>query len=133
MIKRLIIVFICILSIIPVQLHARKYYCEIKGIGKNFSSVFKITIDFWENSKYSIGIGVIDSKDLVTEGGESVEFKSMVDTENYMEEKGCNFQQTYSSFYGGTAVYNWIFYKEAETKEEAGKGIMTKETYKVKK
>lgn len=113
-------------------MEARKYYCEIKGIGKSFSSGLKITMDFGEHSKYSIGKGVIESKNLVAEDGESLEFNSMVDAANYMEEHGWIFKQAYSSFYGGTAVYNWIFYKEADTKEEAGKGIMTKETYREK-
>ena len=30
----------------------------------------------------------------------------------------------------GNVIQHWIFYKEAETQEEAGKGIMTKENYK---
>ena len=41
-----------------------------------------------------------------------------------------NFQQAYTSVYAGNVIQHWIFYKEAETQEEAGKGIMTKENYK---
>lgn len=39
------------------------------------------------------------------------------------------FQLAYSSAYGGHPVIHWIFYKDAETIEEAKKGIMTKEEY----
>ena len=47
-----------------------------------------------------------------------------------MSEKGWNFQQVYTSFNEGNVIHHWIFYKEADSQEEAGKGIMTKETYK---
>ena len=53
----------------------------------------------------------------------------MVDAANYMVEKGWSFQQAYSSAYGGHPVIHWIFFKDAETIEEAKKGIMTKEEY----
>lgn len=49
MIKRLIVVFIGILSIISLQVHARKYYCEIKGMQKELSSGLKIVFDFGES------------------------------------------------------------------------------------
>ena len=49
-----ICIFIGILSIIPIQLHARKYYCEIKGMQKELSSGFKIVFDFGESQVYSI-------------------------------------------------------------------------------
>ena len=70
---------------------------------------------------------------LVGDNGEEIEFNSMVDAANYMSEKGWNFQQAYTSFYSGNAIHHWIFYKEANTREEAGKGIMTKGTYRVNK
>ena len=56
----------------------------------------------------------------------------MVDATNYMSEKEWNFQQAYTSFYEGYVIHHWIFYKEADSREEAGTGIMTKETYKQK-
>lgn len=121
MIKRLIVVFIGILCIIPVQLHARKYYCEIKGIEKELTSGLKIVFDFGESQVYSIWGGLKNKQKLVDENGEEIGFKSMVDAANYMSEKGWNFQQAYTSFYSGSAIQHWIFYKEAETKEEARK------------
>lgn len=130
MIKRLIIAFIGILSIIPIQLHARKYYCEIKGMQKELSSGLKIVFDFGESQVYSIWSGLNNKQRLVDDNGEEIEFNSMVDAANYMSEKGWSFQQAYTSFYSGNAIQHWIFYKEADTKEEAGEGIMTKETYK---
>lgn len=133
MIKRLIIVYIGILSIIPVQLQARKYFCEIKGIQKELTSGLKIVFDFGESQVYSIWGGLNNKQKLVDENGNEIEFNSMVDAANYISEKGWNFQQAYTSFYSGNAIHHWIFYKEAETKEEAGEGIMTKETYREKK
>lgn len=38
----------------------------------------------------------------------------MVDAANYMVDKGWNFQQAYSSAYGGKPVIHWIFYKDAD-------------------
>lgn len=52
----------------------------------------------------------------------------MVDAANYMSEKGWNFLQAY--IYSDNVIQHWIFYKEADSQEEAGKGIMTKESYK---
>ena len=67
---------------------------------------------------------------MVDENGKEIDFNSMVDAANYMSEKGWNFQQAYTSFYEGNVIHHWIFYKEADSQEEAGKGIMTKEKYK---
>ena len=67
---------------------------------------------------------------MVDEDGKEIDFNSMVDAANYMSEKGWNFQQAYTSFYEGNVIHHWIFYKEADSQEEAGKGIMTKKKYK---
>lgn len=125
-------VCLCFGVMFAFSLHAqpRKYFCEIRGMNKSFSSGMIITFNFGDNPKYSIGKGTKDDKILVDDNGKELEFNNMVDAANYLTEKGWSFQQAYSSFYGGAAVYNWLFYKEAENKEEAGKGIMTKETYK---
>lgn len=85
MIKRLIVVFIGILCIIPVQLHARKYYCEIKGIEKELTSGLKIVFDFGESQVYSIWGGLKNKQKLVDENGEEIGFKSMVDVANHGE------------------------------------------------
>ena len=42
------------------------------------------------------------------------------------------FTECLPSFYEGNVIHHWIFYKEADSREEAGTGIMTKETYKQK-
>ena len=58
----------------------------------------------------------------------------MVDAANYMVDKGWNFQQAYSSAYGGKPVIHWIFYKDADNMDKAREGIMTKTEYqKLKK
>ena len=48
--------------------------------------------------------------------------------------RGGNFQQAYSSAYGGKPIIHWIFYKDAENMDKAREGIMTKTEYqKLKK
>jgi hypothetical protein len=128
--KRLVIFCIGILSFLPVQIQARKYFCEIKGVEKGLSNGLKIVFDFGESSVYSVWSGLKSKQQLVDENGKEIDFNSMVDAANYMSEKGWNFQQAYTSVYAGNVIQHWIFYKEAETQEEAGKGIMTKENYK---
>lgn len=129
--KQLFILCIGLLCLFPTRMEARKYYCEIKGIQKELSSGLKIVFDFGESQVYSIWGGLKNKQKLVDENGEEIEFNSMVDAANYMSEKGWNFQQAYTSFYSGNVIQHWIFYKETETKEEAGKGIMTKEKYNI--
>ena len=117
---------------IPIQLNARKYFCEIKGTNKALSAGLKIVFDFGESPVYSIWNGLKSQQKMVDKNGKEIDFNSMVDAANYMSEKGWNFQQAYTSFYEGNVIHHWIFYKEADSQEEAGKGIMTKETYKQK-
>ena len=130
--KRLMILCIGLLVFIPIQLNARKYFCEIKGTNKTLSAGLKIVFDFGESPVYSIWSGLKSQQKMVDENGKEIDFNSMVDAANYMSEKGWNFQQAYTSFYEGNVIHHWIFYKEADSKEEAGKGIITKGTYKQK-
>ena len=115
------------------QIQARKYFCEIKGMEKGLSNGLKIVFDFGESPVYSVWSGLKSKQQLVDENGKEIDFNSMVDAANYMSEKGWNFQQAYTSIYSGYAIHHWIFYKEAETKEKVRDGIMTKESYKEKK
>ena len=102
----------------------------MKGIEKVRSSGLKIIFDFGNQASYNT-LGDLSSKLKIVDekNGEEIKFNSMVDAANYMVEKGWIFQQAYSSVYGGHSVIHWIFYKDAETVEEAKKGIMTKEEY----
>lgn len=70
---------------------------------------------------------------FVNDKGEEIKFNSMVDAANYMVDKGWNFQQAYSSVYGGSLIIHWIFYKDAENMEKAKEGIIIKEDYKKQK
>ena len=56
--------------------------------------------------------------------------KDGIFSRHILHSKGWNFQQAYTSFYEGNVIHHWIFYKEADSQEEARKGIMTKEKYK---
>lgn len=129
-VKRFTIICILIFFVSTLQAQSRKYYCEIKGIEKEMSAGLKIVLDFGESPVYSIWGSLKSKQKLVDENGKEIKFYSMVDAANYMAEKGWNFQQAYTSVYDGKAVQHWIFYKEAKSKEEAGKGIITKEIYK---
>lgn len=109
--------------------HIGKFYCEVKGVEKEFKSGLKIIFDFGESVSYNLW-GTLSSKlKFVDEKGEDIEFHSMVDAANYMVERGWNFQQAYSSIYQGKAIIHWIFYKDAKNFKEAKKGIITKEEY----
>ena len=107
----------------------QRFFCEIKGIEKELTSGLKIVFDFGTNPIYSAW-GLKSKQKLVDENGEEIPFNSMVDAGNYMSSKGWSFQQAYTSVYGASVIVHWIFYKDAETPEEAIKGIFTKETYK---
>lgn len=131
--KRLFILCIGLLWVFPMQLEARKYYCEIKGTSKAVSAGLKIVFDFGESQVYSVWSGVKSKQKLVDEKGEDINFNSMVDAANYMSENGWNFQQAYTSLYAGNVILHWIFYKEADSQEEARKGILTRETYRQSK
>jgi hypothetical protein len=78
------------------QTHTRKYYCEIKGIGKELSAGLKIVFDFGESDVYSIWGGLKSKQKLVDESDNEIEFNCMVDAANFMSEKGWKFQQAYT-------------------------------------
>lgn len=106
-----------------------RYYCEIKGIEKELSSGLKIVFDFGNNPVYSPWGGLKSKQKLVDENGNEIPFNSMVDAGNYLSSKGWNFVQAYTSVYGSNAIVHWIFYKDANSPEEAVKGIVTKDEY----
>lgn len=130
--KRLLL--FCIVSIMAMGSFAqtKRYYCEIKGVEKDFSSGLKIVFDFGNSPVYS-AYGIKSKQMLVDENGDEIRFNSMVDAGNYMSDKGWNFLQAYCSIYGGGAIVHWIFFKDAESPEKAIEGIETKESYKKKK
>lgn len=130
--KRLLVFYLFLMLTICSFAQNRRYYCEIKGIEKELSSGLKIVFDFGNNPVYSAWGGLKSKQKLVDENGEEIPFNSMVDAGNYMSDKGWNFLQAYTSVYGGQAIVHWIFYKDAESPEQAIEGIETKETYKKK-
>lgn len=115
-----------------VQAQGRKYFCEIKGVENEFAAGLKIVFDFGNSLVYSIWGGLKSKQKLVDDAGKEIKFNSMVDAANYMAGKGWQFQQAYSSVYSGKLVQHWIFFKEADSPEEAAEGIMTKRMYKEK-
>ena len=121
---------LCLISFTGHIYAKQRYYCEVKGIEKDFSSGLKIFFDFGTKASYNIW-GTLSSKlKFVDENGEEIKFNSMVDAANYMVQRGWTFQQAYSSAYGGQIIIHWIFYKDADNIEEAKEGILTKAEYK---
>lgn len=131
-IKKLLVLCFLFMLALGVYAQNKRYYCEIKGVEKDFSSGLKIVFDFGNNPVYSAWGGLKNKQKLVDENGEEIPFNSMVDAGNYMSNKGWNFQQAYTSVYGSQAIVHWIFYKDAESPDKAIEGIETKETYKKK-
>ena len=124
------ILILCIISMMALSSIAqnKRYYCEIKGVEKDFTSGLKIVFDFGNNPVYS-AFGLKSKQKLVDENGNEIPFNSMVDCGNYMSEKGWSFLQAYTSVYGGQAIVHWIFYKDADSPEKAIEGIETRESY----
>ena len=106
------------------------YYCEIKGNEKELSSGLKIVFDLGTNPVYGTWTSLDGKQKLVDDKGHEIKFNSMVDAGNYLSSKGWKFQQAYSSVYGGNCIVHWIFYKEADSIDDAMKGIQTKRSFK---
>ena len=64
--KRLILFCIGILCILPMQIQARKYFCEIKGTEKVLSNGLKIVFDFGESPVYSAWTGLKSKQKLIS-------------------------------------------------------------------
>lgn len=110
----------------------QRYYCEVKGIEKEFTSGLKIIFDFGTETSYNMWGDLSSKLKFVDEKGEEINFNSMVDAANYMVKRGWVFQQAYSSIYGGHPIIHWIFFKDAESMEKAKEGILTKKEYQKK-
>lgn len=123
--------FVMLLALLVIPAQAKRYYCEIKGTERELSSKMKIIFDFGQNSSYSIWSNLNGKMEFVDEKGKVIEFNSMVDAMNYMSERGWVFLQAYSTYRGNNpAIEHWILYKDANSKEEAREGILTKEDFK---
>lgn len=110
----------------------QRYYCEVKGIEKEFTSSLKIIFDFGTETSYNMWGDLSSKLKFVDEKGEEINFNSMVDAANYMVKRGWVFQQAYSSIYDGHPIIHWIFFKDAESMEKAKEGILTKKEYQKK-
>lgn len=124
-------IFVSLFLMLAVSISAqtKRYYCEVKGVENEVSTGLKIVFDFGNKPVYAAFGGLRSNQKLVNEKGEEIPFYSMVDAGNYLSDKGWTFVQAYTSVYDSQAIVHWIFIKEAESKEEAIKGIMTKEEY----
>ena len=126
------ILFSLLLSFIALSAVAQsqKFYCEIHAVEQNVPTGFEFFFDFGSNNIYSRWGGLSEKQQLVDEDGRYIKFKSMVGAGNYLAERGWTFLQAYTSVYKGLNLLHWVFCKEAETPEEAYRGLITKEEYK---
>lgn len=121
--KILVVLFVLFLSL-NCYAQQQKYYCEVigtrsSGIGKGLD----IYIDFGDKTSVNFW-GVISKKlKFVDENGEEIKFNSLVDAANYMIAKGWIFQQAYHVELDGIDSIRWIYYKEADSFENATNGI----------
>ena len=130
--KRVLSKWLLAFSLIMLMGHAnaqQRYYCEVKGIEKSFTSGLKIIFDFGTEASYNMWGDLSSKFKFVDEKGKEIDFNSMVDAANYMVQRGWVFQQAYSSLYGGSPIIHWIFFKDAENMEQAKEGILTKEEF----
>lgn len=131
--RKLLLLFLMCYCMTSAYSQKTRYFCEIKSMEKQLSNGLDIVFDFGENTIYSL-VGRLSKKQrIVDENGEEIEFFSIVDAGNYLSSKGWQFQQAYSSFYRSNCIEHWIFYKDANSPEEAAYGIMTKDMYKQRK
>ena len=131
--KRLL--FLLVLSVCFSAVQARRYYCVIKGWDKSFSNKMIVILDFGKNPAYRVRPNIVVSDTEVRDNeGNFRKIYSVVDAMNYMAGFGWVLQQTYTtSFESGTSIENWVLYKDAETKEDASKGIVTLEEFEKQK
>lgn len=124
------ILFLLIMLPLAALSQTHKYYCEVTGTDKEFSNGMKIIFDFGTNPSYNSWGDLSSKLKFVDDKGDVIDFNTMVDAANYMEDKGWRFIQAYSSIRGGSEIEHWIFCKEAESREKAKEGIMTKDDWK---
>lgn len=129
---KLLLIF-CLMAFTGHVYAQQRYYCEVKGIEKDFTTGLKIIFDFGTSTSYNMWGDLSGNLKFVDENGKEIKFNSMVDAANYMVQRGWTFQQAYSSVYDGNHIINWIFFKDAENMEKAKEGILTKEDFKKKK
>ena len=121
-----------LLFLFPIMIFGQvhRYYCEIKGVDKDFSTGLKIIFDFGTSHPYNSWGGLNNNLTFVDNNGKEIEFNSMVDAANYMVDKGWTFQQAYSSVsLDRKPTHHWIFYKDADSFEKAREGIKTKDDF----
>ncbi len=122
---------ILLFAFLTLNLYAQQktYFCEVKGIEKDFKSGLKIIFDFGDSKSYKPS-GLSSKLKIVDEEGNEITFYSMVAVTNFMVEHGWEFKQAFSSAYGGSPILHYIFCKQANSMEEAKAGIVTKSEYK---
>lgn len=129
--KRYLLTFFLVFCALTSFAQSHRYYCEVKGYEKGVKSKIKPVFDFGE--KVSKELWNCKSRKLkfVDEDGKRIKFRSIVDTANFMSERGWDLQEAYSAAYSSkTSVKHWIFYKEAIDINDVKEGLMRKKDYR---
>lgn len=118
------------LCVLTSAAQVKKYYCEVKSVISVGSSLPSVSIDFGDSPVYASWKKLTGLCVLVDENGKWLSFNSLVDAANFMSSKGWTFVQAYTTEERSQNTVHWIFCKEANSPEEAVKGILTRREYK---
>ena len=130
--KRLLFLFVLIACVSTAD--AYRYYCVLNGYDNAFSGKSTVWFDFGRNHTYRARPNIFEDTELIDKDGKTIKLNNLVDAMNYMSERGWIFQQAYTTVSDGdTRCERWILYKDADTKEEASEGIITKEEFEMQK
>ena len=83
-----IILFILLFMPIAVFSQTHKYYCEVTGTEKALINGMKVIFDFGSNPTYNLWGDLNNKLKFVDDNGKEINFNTMVDAANYMEDKG---------------------------------------------
>lgn len=108
----------------------KPYYCEVKAVDNGLNDAQNVVLDFGNRPVYQAWKKLTSIYVLVDDNGKWIGFNSMVDAANFLADKGWTLTQTYSTVHESETILHWVFCKEAESPEEAIKGIMTRKEYK---
>lgn len=108
----------------------KQYYCEVKAVDNGLNDAQNVVIGFGNKPVYQAWKKLTVIHVLVDDQGKWLGLNSMVDAANFLADKGWKLTQTYSSVHESKTILHWVFCKEADSPEEAIKGIMTRREYK---
>lgn len=129
--KRYLLTFFLVFCALTSFAQSHRYYCEVKGYEKGVKSKIKPVFDLGEKVSKELWNCKCRKLKFVDENGKRIKFRSIVDTANFMSERGWILQEAYAAAYSSkTFVKHWIFYKEANDLNDVKEGLMRKKDYR---